>query len=808
VNEFKGGWQWSPNEFFSNITPSMFDDQGGYSLGLPLVTGATARTNSAPRNTTTWSVSDNLSWLRGAHSLTFGGSFSGVHNRTNSYDAVPTVNLGFDSTNDPAAGLFSTANFPGASATNLADARSLYGLLTGRVTSINGTARLDAATGRYVYLGDLAQRARQFSFAAYASDSWRASPTLTFTAGVRWDVQLPFTPVTSTFSTIALEDLCGISGVGTGPGGRGCNLFQPGSVSGKAQPTYQAFTPGTKAYDTSYTNIGYNVGFAWRPNVEDGWIRTLLGDPQQVTVRAGYSLTYNQERFDRFTANAGANVGGTVNANRNAGTGFCLVCPGESWPLLYSQKDRLGAPAFPESPMYPIPSTAAQSLNMFQANLHQPRVHSYSVGIQRSIGADMALEVRYVGNKNRYAWAEENWNERTIFENGFYDEFLLARANLAANIAAGRGNTFAFTGVPGTSPLPIHQAYLSGRSGADVTNPARYTASQYTNSAFYNRLSVFEPNVAGAATALDTAAFRLNALAAGLPQNFFVLNPAASGTFIVQDREGTRYNSLQVELRRRLSKGLLVSANYTYGISKGLTNESIRLDRLEVDTTRVPHEFKANWTYEIPVGRGRRFGTDMHPILNGVFGNWEFSGNARLQSQRYRITEAKLVGMTVEELQKEFKIRIVQDEAGATTVFSMPQDIIENTRRAYSTDPTTADGYSAALGAPSGRYLAPASDASCVAIYRGDCTAPDINLNGPLFTRVDLRIKKLFPFLNRGSIELDLEMLNAFNNINFNHTVTPGDGADVFRVTSAYTDVNTTFDPGGRIGQVVFRINW
>jgi hypothetical protein len=198
----------------------------------------------------------------------------------------------------------------------------------------------------------------------------------------------------------------------------------------------------------------------------------------------------------------------------------------------------------------------------------------------------------------------------------------------------------------------------------------------------------------------------------------------------------------------------------------------------------------------------------MHPILNGVFGNWEFSGNARLQSQRYRITEAKLVGMTVEELQKEFKIRIVQDEAGATTVFSMPQDIIENTRRAYSTDPTTADGYSAALGAPSGRYLAPASDASCVAIYRGDCTAPDINLNGPLFTRVDLRIKKLFPFLNRGSIELDLEMLNAFNNINFNHTVTPGDGADVFRVTSAYTDVNTTFDPGGRIGQVVFRINW
>jgi len=36
----------------------------------------------------------------------------------------------------------------------------------------------------------------------------------------------------------------------------------------------------------------------------------------------------------------------------------------------------------------------------------------------------------------------------------------------------------------------------------------------------------------------------------------------------------------------------------------------------------------------------------------------------------------------------------------------------------------------------------------------------------------------------------------------------PGEGSTIFQVTSAYTDINTTFDPGGRIGQVVWRINW
>ena len=813
VNELKGGFQWSPNEFRTNITPAMFEDQGGYAIGFPQISGttltsATTTANSAPRNTTTWSLSNDVSWLRGSHSLTFGGSFSGVHNRSNSYDSASTVNLGFDATNDPAAAMFSTANSPGASAANLTDARNLYGLLTGRVVSINGTARLDAATGKYVYLGDLTQKAKQYSLAAYASDSWRLTPTLTVTGGLRWDVQLPFTPVTNTFSTIALEDLCGISGVGSGPDGRQCNLFQPGTVSGKAQPQYTPFTAGTKAYNVNWRSVGYNVGFAWRPNVQDGLLRTLLGNPDQATLRGGYSLTYNQERFDRFTANAGANVGGTINANRNATTGFCLVCAGESWPVLFSQTGRLGAPAFPDAPVYPINSTAAQSLNMFQADLKQPRVHSYSVGLQRSIGEDMALEVRYVGNKGMYAWAEENWNERVLFENGFFNEFKLAQANLKANIAANRGATFAYTGAPGTSPLPIHQAFLSGRSGADVTNPARYTATQYSNAAFVARFGDLEPAVAAAATAIDTTAFRANAIAAGLPSNFFVMNPAASGTFIVQDREGTRYNSLQVDLRRRLSKGLLVSANYTYGIRKELSNESIRFDRLEVDNTQVPHEFKVQWTYEIPVGQGRRFGTDMHPILNGLIGNWEFSGNARLQTQRYRITNAKLVGMSQEELQKEFRIRIYQDAtSGTTSVFSMPQDIIDNTRRAYSTDPTTPTGYSA-LGVPSGRYIRPSSGDGCIAIYRGDCNAPDINLNGPMFTRADLRIKKQFPFLSKGNVELNFELLNAFNNINFNHALNPGEGATIFQVTTAYTDINTTFDPGGRIGQIVWRINW
>ncbi len=230
-------------------------------------------------------------------------------------------------------------------------------------------------------------------------------------------------------------------------------------------------------------------------------------------------------------------------------------------------------------------AVVGDSINMFpqDRNLKTPRVHSYSVGVQRSLGRDMAVEVRYVGNQNLNTWAEENWNERSVFASGFYDEFKQAQANLAANIAAGRGDTFAYTGAPGTGPLPLHLAYMNGRS--DVLNPAAYTSTNFTNSDFLNRLSPLNPNVTGALTAIENStANRARAVTAGLPENQIIMNPRAlGGTWVVQDKNWTKYNALQVDLRRRLAQGLLVSANYTYEDRKESSLQTLAYDRITVD---------------------------------------------------------------------------------------------------------------------------------------------------------------------------------------------------------------------------------
>ena len=820
VNELRGGWQWSPNDFFANVTPDQFAEQDGFALSFAqvnnaaFITGPTATNNPAPRNTTTWSIDNTLNWLRGAHSISMGGGYAGVFNRGNSYNAVTPITLGFDTNTDPAAGIFTTTNFPSATANQLNEARALYAILTGRVTSIPGTARLDSATGKYVFLGDLARKSRQSSFSAFISDQWRATPELTISGGIRWDLHNPFTPADETWSLATIEDICGVSGTGNGPGGRGCNIFDPRAQSGTLIPAYDHFDIGVPAHKTNWFDFAPNVGVAWRPNVQGGWLRALLGDPEQATVRAGYALSYNQERIDRFTANAGANPGGTLGVTRDLGTGYPLVLPGESAPVLLSQRARLGPPAYPESPIYPIAATTANSVNIFPQDRHltTPRVHSYSVGVQRSIGTNMAFEARYVGNRNTNTWAEEDWNERSVFNSGFYEEFKLAQRNISANIAAGLGaRGFAYTGAPGTSPLPIHLAYLQGN--VSPNNPANYTSTNFTSQAFVNRFSALRPQVTAALSAIDTAAFRANALAAGLPRNLIVMNPMVSSANVVMDSNWTKYNSLQLELRRRLSQGLLVGANYTYGIKKQSSLSTLAQPRVEVDFSEdrnSPHAFKMNWDYELPIGRDRRFGSNMNPVLNAVVGGWQFSGSGLVKRDRYRMVGVKLEGMSLSELEDEFKIRIEKNATGQTVVFSFPEDIRLNTWAAFSVDPTTPTGYSVARGVPTGRYLRPSSEANCIAIYRYDCNTPDINLNGPLFSRWDMRLKKSFSLGGRRSFEIMAEVLNVFDTVNFNHSVAfnPTNGEDTFRVTSAYTDINTTFDPGGRVGQLVWRLNW
>ena len=121
---------------------------------------------------------------------------------------------------DPAEGMFTTSNFPGASNTVLTAARNYYAIMTGRVSEVRGIARLDESTGQYEYLGLGTQRAQQREVGLFAQDSWRVNPNVSLNFGVRYELQFPFVARNNSYSIGDIDDVYGVSGVG--------NLFQPG----------------------------------------------------------------------------------------------------------------------------------------------------------------------------------------------------------------------------------------------------------------------------------------------------------------------------------------------------------------------------------------------------------------------------------------------------------------------------------------------------------------------------------------------------------------------------------------------------
>jgi hypothetical protein len=274
-----------------------------------------------------------------------------------------------------------------------------------------------------------------------------------------------------------------------------------------------------------------------------------------------------------------------------------------------------------------------------------------------------------------------------------------------------------------------------------------------------------------------------------------------------------------VILNRRLSHGLQVSANYAYQIQYSGTDEGsvYRPFHLVRSTGSIPNAFKFTANWDIPVGRGKRFGTDMNTWVNGLIGNWNVAMTGRVENGRLiDIGDVVLNGLTINDLQKEFKYYRNSDGFW----YDLPQALIQNTARAFSTDATTLSGYTTCTangsnafncGGPdtSQPFIGPSSSASCTRIYAGDCSTRDQFIVAPIFTRFDFTAKKRFPFAKHGSFDVEIDILNVFNAIDFNSNGTvSGTSQGNYQVTSAYSDVNNTFDPGGRIGQLVFRVNW
>jgi hypothetical protein len=823
VNEARVGYSSAPVKFFDEMNTGMYGgslaNQKGFHLLFPNIgtqlTAASPNPSPQSRNATDLAIEDTLTWLKGNHNITAGASFSRFNLWAKNSSLVPDVSFGLLSA-DPAQQVITAAALQAAtgvapSATQLTQAQNLYAFLTGRVSQIAADARINETTGEYEYVGVGLQRARMQETGFFLQDSWRLKPNLTINAGVRYALQFPFTAQNNSYTTPQIEDVCGVSGVSAS--GNGCNLFQPGVMPGKAGTAqYFQLEKGKNAYNTDYDNIAPNVGFAWTPSAPGGFLGRLLSD--EFVVRGGWARAYSRNGMNDFTGQYNSNPGVTIAVTRSQGLGN-IVPDGQPAPVLFRDDAGLGPAAFNPVPQYPLTDVVTQDVRMFAPDIEIPWADSWSFGVQRKVSTNMALEVRYVGTLSRDAWQARNFNELNIVENGFIDEFRRAQSNLQANIAAGRGNTFAFTGAPGTAPLPTLAAFFNAASASAAGDPATYAGTNWTNATFLSFLAGRNPNPYDmvsntnnpATGIMNNATLRNNAATAGIAPNFFVANPdKLGGAFLTRNEGKSDYHSLQLELRRRLAQGLQFNTSYVFGKamqSVFLSHRSDFVSRRDVGSPGdLTHQFKLNVVYDLPFGQGRRFATGAGPVLERLVGGWQIGLNTRIQSgQLVNLGNVRLVGWTADQVQDAYQLRFVHD---AKQIFNWPEDVITNTIRAFSVSATSATGYAGA--APEGRYFAPANGPDCLEVVEdsGECGSTGaLVVHGPTFQQSDLRIAKRTQIMGRVNFEFAAEMLNVFNKANF----VPQDEASSSTLNN-YLVTTLTGTNTSRVIQLVSRINW
>jgi hypothetical protein len=262
-----------------------------------------------------------------------------------------------------------------------------------------------------------------------------------------------------------------------------------------------------------------------------------------------------------------------------------------------------------------------------------------------------------------------------------------------------------------------------------------------------------------------------------------------------------------------MSAGFQFQGSYVYGVGELTNRYSFRTPyKWGQDTGgegNVVHALKLNWVYELPFGQGRRWANASNGFVDRLVGGWSIAGLTRIQSGRLLdFGNVRMVGMSADELRKSIGIYDYAVTGLNSTArvlrYSLPQDIVENTVRAFSTSPSTASGYGS-FGAPTGRYLAPANGPDCIepdpGNAYGDCGLNKLEVTGPMYWRVDLSAVKRIRLAGRADFEFRAEGLNVFNHPNFVPVISASNNADNYRVTAVQ-------ESSERQIQLVMRLTW
>lgn len=671
------------------------------------------------RTVTAWQYVDNLTYIRGAHTLRAGINFRFYqHNDSRGLAGGGGLapNIYFDWTERDIATPAQFSNLPVIpNPTDNAFLHNVVNELTGFPAALVQTFAGSLGTNSYPagLLSEQGTRAKQYD--SYIQDEWKFRRNLTITAGLRWEWNRPVT------------DCCG-------------RVFVPDKPVTGSQGVV-SFVPATSWYShENGTALGPRVSLAWDP-----------GATGKSVIRAGYGIYFDTLSTFQVTAIGGKVPGITQTCKLSVATGITPGCtlPASGVTSRISQGFplSLSAPTTQPSLLFsppPAPGSTAISIGAFDPNLKVPTVHEWDLTIQRELPAKFVGQIGYVGKRGMRLYRAYDVNQ--FDTSSILGAFQIAQMNLRL------GCQPSGTGCP-----------------AGVTAAGTPTALLNLVSSTFLNSNTTKSNLRQ--NGLGDLAVRIDNLLSPSP---FRPNSQFGQIFYMDSGGSSIFHGMIVQLKRQYEKGLTFGLSYTFsksiddmsvdpvGASSGgalsTTNSRTATDvrNFALDRSRSDfdnrHVFVANFLFDLPIGRGHKLAGNLPGYLNRIAGGWSVAGiYIRQSGEPFTLNS----GIRTVHNTKQSRAQIIGPLPNASSLQNVPGVVGPVVINATSLSTTT-----------NCRQVVNSQTFICIP-QAGEFGSGRNSIQGPGFSNTDLSLLKKIEVTERINMQLRAEFFNVFNHPSF-----------------------------------------
>ena len=824
------------NQFFigetvqKNYDPITFNPEAnnwyttGDGTGPSLTSTPYLQPNAQSRRIPIPVVGDNFSWTKGSHNWQFGGTFKDIFARDKNVADYNSLQIGMGghlfALCGPTLGECASGN-PALSPTTSLRPSDLdengpmlgntavytydqgFAFLLGRIANVSSDYNYDLNGNPLSQLTGDIRHYRYYQTQVYGADTWKLSHSLTMSYGVNYQLfSVPYE--TNGYESVEqfsynkyMSDRIAQSAASqSGPTAVPLILYSLGGKKNNGPPLYQP------QHDLFAPRVAFAFNPSWDKrsvfNLGAGLVydRTIINAVQFVQDQDSYLFQLTnplaegnpQDPYDSIRTDPRLQTANPLTAGNAALAAVQGVAPPTPPKAPYAPFDSAAQCGSAPAPCGLVLGTAFNAT--IDPTLKTPYSIALNAGFQTAMGGDLVLKINYAGRLGRRLLAQADANQVLDFPDPASGQlFSNALANVTKQLRAG-------TKPANVTPQPWFEDIVTGYGTGPGTVTAALAASGL--GPFMSRGDIGDFT---------------QGISANVPQNIGSAAQFSENTFYTS-KGSSSYNALLVSLQKNISHGIQFDVNYTWAHSidnvsffansegdTGIGGVGLVCDDVRPRECRGNSDFDekqyltADFTYQLPFGRHRMFGSNAPIWVDEVIGGWDISGISDWHTGQAWGTNSNAFDAS---FSNDAPAILIGPKSNVRThVTKLP----DGTLNIFANNIAAASSYEGPIGFQIG---------------------PRNGLRGPGYFNQDFGLAKLFPvYGDRVNLHFRADAFNVLNHANFQFPIENGfngydnqDFTNVPGLGEGFGQLNYTITPSGnsnngaRVLQVSLRLDF